>query len=87
MAVRDNSGGNSLTATGYKIRGLQKANLRWSGIAATFVDIYRDGILRMTTESNGFYTDDIDLRGKGSYIYKVCDAGSRTCSNEVLVEF
>ena len=41
----------------------------------------------MTTESNGFYTDDIDLRGKRSYIYKVCDTGSRTCSNEVLVEF
>ena len=41
----------------------------------------------MTTESNGFYTDDIDLRGKGSYIYKVCDVESRTCSNEVLVEF
>ncbi|MFO7965702.1 MAG: S8 family serine peptidase [Desulfobacterales bacterium] len=78
-------GGITLTATGYKFRGLQKADLEWSGATHTSVDIYRNDVLITTIDNNGSYTDNIDLRGGGSYIYKVCD--SEGCSNEVTVIF
>jgi hypothetical protein len=76
-----------LSAVGYKVRGLQKADLSWSGAGSTHVDIYRNGNLIATVSNNGFYTDHIDIRGGGSYTYQVCEAGSNTCSNQVNVNF
>jgi len=86
----DNSGsgeGISLTATGYKVRGLQKADLEWNGATSTNIDVYRDGVPIATTVNDGFYIDDIDRRGRGSYAYQVCEEGTSTCSNEVIVSF
>lgn len=77
----------SLTATGYKVRGLQKADLEWSGATSTNVDIHRDGSLLTTTANDGFHTDDINNRGGGSYTYQVCEAGTSTCSDSVTVTF
>ncbi|MBI2334346.1 S8 family serine peptidase [Candidatus Daviesbacteria bacterium] len=77
----------SLTATGYKVRGLQKTDLDWSGANTTNVDVYRDGVLVETTINDGAYTDNIDQRGKGTYIYQVCEEGTTTCSNESTVIF
>lgn len=81
------SGGFTLTATGYKFRGLQKADLLWDGANTANVDVYRDGGLIATTANDGFYTDNIDLRGGGSYTYQVCEAGTTTCSNTSTVTF
>jgi PKD repeat protein len=83
----DGSGGFTLTATGYKVRGHQKADLEWSGTTSINVDIYRDGANIATTENYGFYTDNIDQRGGGSYTYKVCEEGTSICSNEATVIF
>jgi hypothetical protein len=80
-------GGIILTATGYKVRGLQKADLTWSGAGSTNVDVYQDGELLLTTENDGSYTDDINRRGGGSYTYQVCEEGTSTCSNEAIVSF
>lgn len=77
----------SLTATGYKVRGLQKADLAWSGATSTNVDVYRNGVLITTTANDGFYTDNIDQRGRGSYTFEVCEADTTTCSNEANVDF
>jgi hypothetical protein len=43
----------------------------------------------IATVSNipGFYTDNIGSRGKGTYTYRVCDAGTQHCSNQVTVKF
>jgi len=87
VTVSDSSGGISLTATGRKVRGLQKADLEWSGATSTDVDVYRDGALLVTTANDGSYTDDINNRGSGSYTYQVCEAGTSTCSNEATVDF
>lgn len=76
-------GGITLTATGYRVRGLQKADLELSGATSANVDIYRDGVLLTTTPNDGFYTDNIDQRGGGSCTYQVCEEGTSTCSNEV----
>jgi hypothetical protein len=40
-----------------------------------------------TTANDGFYTDNIDQRGPGTYTYQVCEAGTTTCSNEATVTF
>jgi PKD repeat protein len=81
------TGGITLSATGYKVRGQQKADLSWDGAASTNVDIYRSGALITTTGNDGFYTDNINNRGGGSYSYEVCEAGTSTCSNTATVTF
>jgi hypothetical protein len=51
------------------------------------VDIYRNGMVVATTGSDGFYTDSPGARGHGSFTYKVCEAGTQTCSNNATVNF
>ncbi len=87
VTVSGSSGDFTLTATGYKYRGLQKADLEWSGATGTDVEIYRDGVLIATTANDGFYTDNIDRRGGGSYVYQVCEIGGSPCSNQSTVTF
>ncbi len=84
------SGGTSeyLTVKGRKVKGLQKADLSWTGLSATAIDVYRNGARVMTaTPNDGFETDPINRKGSGSYTYKVCAAGTSTCSNSAVVIF
>ena len=76
-----------LEATGYKVRGLQKADLSWEGATSEQVDVFRGGNLIATIANTGAWTDDINNRGSGSYTYQVCEDGTGTCSNEVTVNF
>lgn len=80
-------GGFALSAVGFKQQGLHKADLTWSGATSTNVDIYRNGAVITTTANDGAHRDNINNRGGGSYIYKVCEAGTSTCSNEATVTF
>lgn len=81
------AGGFTLGASGYKVKGLQKADLTWSGATTTAVDIYRNGV-SIASDSDGAYTDEINHKGGGSYTYKVCEAGSTAvCSAEVTISF
>ena len=77
----------TLTATGYKVKGLQKAGLTWSGATATSVDVYRNGVIVATTPNDGAHVDNIDKTGKGSYRYRICNAGTTACSNKTTVRF
>ncbi len=80
--------GFTLTASGYKVKGLQKADLSWSGTDGTGeVVVQRNGVTVTTTLDDGFYTDNINNKGGGSYTYKLCEAGQTNCSNEVTVTF
>jgi subtilisin family serine protease len=81
------SGGIALSVAAYKVKGLQKADLTWSGQTSTSVDVYRNGGMITTTDNDGAYTDDINNRGGGSYTYKVCEAGTTTCSNEATASY
>ena len=87
VTVSSPSTGFALSVTGYKVRGLQHADLSWSGATSTSVDVYRNGALVATTANDGFHTDAINNRGGGSYTYRVCEAGTATCSNEATVTF
>jgi hypothetical protein len=63
-------------------------DLTWNGATSSNVDIYRNGVLIATVPNiPGFHTDNIGARGKGTYTYKVCDAGTQNCSNQVAVKF
>jgi hypothetical protein len=81
------TGDFSLAATGYKVRGLQKVDLSWSGATSTNVDVYRDGNRVATSANDGAYTDEVNQRGGGSYAYRVCEAGTSVCSNTATVIF
>jgi PKD repeat protein len=75
----------TLSAVGYKVKGSQRADLRWDGSASSSVDIYRNGAKITTTINDGFYTDNITKRGHGSYTYQVCEGGTSNCSAKVTV--
>jgi len=77
----------TLSARGYKVHGVNTVDLSWSGATSNQVDIYRDGIVRVRTANDGFHTDSTGSRGQATYRYKVCEAGTLTCSNEVTVVF
>jgi subtilisin family serine protease len=79
--------GISLAVRAYKVSGLQKADLTWNGATTTNVDIFRNGTKIATVTNNGAYTDNINVRGGGSYQYKVCEAATDTCSAEATASF
>lgn len=81
------SAGITLSVVGYKVKGVQHADLTWSGATSTSVDVLRNGALITTTPNDGAHTDNIDKKGSGSYTYKVCEAGTTTCSSNVGITF
>jgi len=63
-------------------------DLVWSGATSANIDIYRNGVVIATVPNNGTYKDFIGVRGGNvRYTYKVCEAGTGNCSNEVVVRF
>lgn len=86
----DNGGGTgdfSISATSYKSKGVNKVDLTFSGAAGASVDVYRDESLITTTSASTTYTDTISSKGGGSYTYKACDAGTSTCTADVIIVF
>lgn len=80
--------GITLSATGYKVKGVHHADLSWSGAASGSVDVYRDGSIVATTANDGAHTDNSGQKGGNvSYTYQVCEAGTTTCSNTATVTF
>lgn len=79
----------SLSANGYKVKGVAHADLGWSGAdcQGACILVIRDGAVIATTENDGAYTDKIGKRGGGSYTYQVCEDDGVTCSNEATVTF
>jgi hypothetical protein len=77
----------SLSGRAYKVKGLQRADLQWTGTTITFVDVYRDGVRLATVGNTGRYTDAINKKGAGSYIYAVCETGTANCSNQARITF
>jgi serine protease len=67
--------------------GRHTVDLSWSGASSPNVDIYRNGAFITNTPNDGFYTDSPGTRGHATYTYKVCEAGTQTCSNQVTVTF
>src|SRR2546430_2376030 len=77
----------TLTARGYKVHGLQTVDLSWTGATSSSIDVYRNGVFAATVPNNGLYTDHPNGRGHATYTYRVCEAGTGNCSNQVTVTF
>ena len=79
--------GFTLSATGYKVKGVQRADLTWSGATTNTVTVYRNNT-PVGTASGNTHTDNINQKGSGTYVYRVCntDAGA-ACSNNATVTF
>ncbi len=89
FGVSQPPGSFTLSANGYKVRGVQTVDLAWSGASAA-VDVYRNGTKIATgTANDGSFTDDtINAKGGGiSYTYQVCNTTTTTCSNSATVNF
>jgi CubicO group peptidase (beta-lactamase class C family) len=79
--------GISLSAAGRKRGGFEFVDLRWSGAAGTNVDVYRNGARLVTVANSGAWTDATGKKGARSLTYRVCLAGTGTCSTSVTVTF
>jgi hypothetical protein len=58
--------------------------LTWSGAHKSRVDVVRNGTKR-TVANTGSYLDKLGKRASGTFTYQVCEAGTTTCSEPVLV--
>ncbi|HLV25443.1 MAG TPA: S8 family serine peptidase [Gemmatimonadales bacterium] len=74
----------SLSVSASKTRGVNSAHLSWSG-ASSSVDVF-NGTTKLATVSGSSYVHEIG-RGGGSVTYRVCNAGTSTCSNSVTVNY
>ena len=74
-----------LTASERRAGGRERVQVRlsWTGANSPRVDIYRNGVQIARVDNTGTYTDL--LTAHGLYTYKVCEAHSHNCSNEVTV--
>jgi hypothetical protein len=60
------------------------AELTWSGITAQQIEIYRNDVLVTTVANGGSHSDIIPRQGVSRpYLYRVCGAGTSTCSGIV----
>jgi hypothetical protein len=78
----------TLSAVGYKVKGLQKADLTWSpSNPADHANIIRDGVILATVADTGAYTDPINAKGNATYIYQITIVESGEASNVAIVKF
>lgn len=77
-----------LSTVGRKVRGVIHADLTWTGITTSNVEIYRNGALSATVPNTGSYSDNTGVKGGGSFAYQVCEEGNPAkCSNVSSVTF
>jgi N-acetylneuraminic acid mutarotase len=77
----------TLSARKKKMQGINTVRLAWTGAASANIDVYRNGVVVATTVNDGSYDDSTGDTGQAQYMYMVCEAGTQTCSNEVVVMF
>jgi subtilisin family serine protease len=77
----------TLNAKGRAVGGINTSRLKWSGATSSNIDVNRNGSVIATVPNNGQYIDSTGTTGQASFTYKVCNAGTQTCSNSVVVRF
>ena len=78
----------SLTASNNGVsKGKVQFGLAWTGGDVT-VDIFRDGTRIRSGQSNtGSYTDAVKVTGSGTFTYRICNAGTTSCSADASVNY
>ena len=77
----------ALGVAGRKLKGVIYVDLTWSGATSSDVDIFRNGVKILTTTNDGAHADNTGAKGGGSFTYKVCEAGTSTCSPNRTIVF
>jgi N-acetylneuraminic acid mutarotase len=77
----------TLSAAGRKVGGINTVRLTWDGSTSTHIDVYRNNVLIATTPNDEQYDDSTGDTGRARYTYRVCEAGTETCSNDAEVVF
>ncbi|HEY4271437.1 MAG TPA: sialidase family protein, partial [Candidatus Udaeobacter sp.] len=72
-----------------KVNGMNTVRLNWTGATSSSIDVYRDDVLIATAPNAPpfLYTDFTGDTGRAQYTYRVCEAGTQTCSNDIRVRF
>lgn len=77
-----------LVASGGKVKGTHVIDLSWSVSSASAMDILEDGsIIGSVASGTTTYTHNTGNKGGATYVYKVCQSGTNTCSNSVTVPY
>jgi thermitase len=78
----------TLSAEGYKVRGVKHVDLEWGGADGSQVRLFRDGSQVATVANTGSLVGhQWGARGGGSHTFQICETGSDVCSNVVTVSF
>ncbi|MBN1547870.1 MAG: hypothetical protein JW902_14560 [Syntrophaceae bacterium] len=87
ITVAASSGSEIVLDVTTKVKGSKYyAYLAWSGANSTSVDVYRNDEKVTTTANDGAYTDG-PLKSISAAAYKVCEAGTSTCSSTINVSW
>ncbi|OLB82258.1 MAG: hypothetical protein AUI15_38135 [Actinobacteria bacterium 13_2_20CM_2_66_6] len=57
--------------------------LGWTGMTSANADVFRNGSRVATVSNTGAYLDRLPRKTKGTFSYRVCAAGTSTCSDTV----
>ena len=76
----------TVSGSSYKVKGRVSVDLSWSGSSAASYDVYRNGAV-VATVGGSSHTDNTGLKGGGSLQYKVCEAGTSTCTATITVNY
>jgi PKD repeat protein len=76
-----------VSATGNATATEQNVTLTWSGAQGPSMDVYRDGEMLTSTANDGTHTVSRSYTDSITYVFKVCEAATTICSNEVSVVF
>lgn len=76
----------SLSTSGWRDKGRHQVDLAWDDTGATSYDVLLDGAPVATVAATS-YTWSSTNRGGGTYTFRVCEAGTDTCSNTSTVAF
>jgi len=77
----------TLSAAGRKVHGINTVRLTWTGASSAHIDVYRNCMPIVRTANDGSYIDCTGDTGRARYRYRVCEAGTSTCSNNARVTF
>lgn len=78
----------SVSATPYKVKGVQHVALSWENFSGPTVEIERDGtpLTDSPTANDGAHDDDLGVKGGGvTYSYTVCETGTSNCAGATAI--
>jgi len=80
-----------VSASGYKVKGVQTVDLTWTGGPMGTIEILRTSAgaadVTTATDNDEFEAHSIGLKGGASYEFQICETGGANCSDPLPVVF